>query len=341
VQPSSLIFLVIVGIWAAYFVQYWVRRREHVATARSVDAFSETMRVLQRRAPLPEANLTAPSPDSYAVGPARAVRPQILVKRAETAEPAGVDLSPASGRSLPMSADTLTPAGRTAEDDSASAAFAAPGGPSLLHHRPMQPSRATRGIVLLVGALTTPVFAVLGAFGVLVGWAFLVPLAMAVGGFLWLRHGVQQEIAAKRAVRAARAAGRRPARSTGAGTAAYAAFAGSAPAASAQATGVDAPARAEATAVEAVFDEQSLTAASGISESVEVAETPATVPAAAVVEVDEDDVPLTWDPVPVPRPTYTMKARVERRPVAPAAPAPASSVQESAPAAEYDELTGT
>ena len=34
--------------------------------------------------------------------------------------------------------------------------------------------------------------------------------------------------------------------------------------------------------------------------------------------VDEDDIPLTWDPVPVPRPTYTMKARVTR-------PAPTSA----------------
>lgn len=25
--------------------------------------------------------------------------------------------------------------------------------------------------------------------------------------------------------------------------------------------------------------------------------------------VDEDDIPLTWNPVPVPRPTYTMKAK--------------------------------
>jgi hypothetical protein len=34
--------------------------------------------------------------------------------------------------------------------------------------------------------------------------------------------------------------------------------------------------------------------------------------------VDEDDIPLTWDPVPVPRPTYTMKSRVTR-------PAPTSA----------------
>jgi hypothetical protein len=38
--------------------------------------------------------------------------------------------------------------------------------------------------------------------------------------------------------------------------------------------------------------------------------------------VDEDDIPLTWDPVPVPRPTYTMKARAERPEVPPAAVTP-------------------
>jgi hypothetical protein len=38
--------------------------------------------------------------------------------------------------------------------------------------------------------------------------------------------------------------------------------------------------------------------------------------------VDEDDIPLTWDPVPVPRPTYTMKAKAERPEVEPAATTP-------------------
>ena len=55
-QPSSLIFLVIIAVWAAYFVQYWVRRREHLATARSVDQFSESMRVLERRTPAARAS---------------------------------------------------------------------------------------------------------------------------------------------------------------------------------------------------------------------------------------------------------------------------------------------
>jgi hypothetical protein len=53
VDPSSLIFAVIVGIWAVYLLQHWVRRREQLATSRSVDRFSDAMRVLERRAPIP------------------------------------------------------------------------------------------------------------------------------------------------------------------------------------------------------------------------------------------------------------------------------------------------
>ena len=51
-SPSSLIFLVIVAIWAAYLLQHWIRRREALATARSVDRFSEAMRVLERHRPI-------------------------------------------------------------------------------------------------------------------------------------------------------------------------------------------------------------------------------------------------------------------------------------------------
>ena len=87
-SPSSLIFLVLLGIWAAYFVQYWVRRRDHLATARSVEQFSAAMRVLERRDALPGVDLSQPAPRSYAVHPARAARPQVLVKRAVPAEPA-------------------------------------------------------------------------------------------------------------------------------------------------------------------------------------------------------------------------------------------------------------
>ena len=49
VPVSSLIFVVIVAIWAAYLVQHWARRREDAAATRSVDGFSEAMRVLEKR----------------------------------------------------------------------------------------------------------------------------------------------------------------------------------------------------------------------------------------------------------------------------------------------------
>lgn len=46
---GSLIFVVVLLIWATYLSLYVARRREQVSTARSVDRFSSHMRVLQRR----------------------------------------------------------------------------------------------------------------------------------------------------------------------------------------------------------------------------------------------------------------------------------------------------
>ncbi len=51
-DPSSLIFVAIVAIWAAYLLGHWVRRRDQLATMRSVDRFSAAMRVLDRRPPV-------------------------------------------------------------------------------------------------------------------------------------------------------------------------------------------------------------------------------------------------------------------------------------------------
>ena len=54
--------------------------------------------------------------------------------------------------------------------------------------------------------------------------------------------------------------------------------------------------------------------------------------------VDEDDIPLTWDPVPVPRPTYTMKAKAQRPEVSPAAVTPdPAPVERESDESGYDE----
>ena len=86
---GSLIFVVIVAIWAAYLVQHWVRRREDAAATRSVDGFSEAMRVLQKRPLLLKTELRAPRPHSYSVTPARMSRATVDVKRAVPPRPDG------------------------------------------------------------------------------------------------------------------------------------------------------------------------------------------------------------------------------------------------------------
>ncbi|WP_156971495.1 hypothetical protein [Knoellia sinensis] len=328
-QPSSLIFLVIIGIWAAYFVQYWVRRREHLATIRSVDAFSETMRVLERRAPLPSVEGSGQSPRTYAVSPARAVRPQVTVKRAEAHVAASVN---------PSSRDDIA-------DDVVEPEVAT-----------MHPSRATRGTVVLVGLVGTLVFAVLAAFGVLLWWSFAVPLAMAVGGLVWLRAGVQAEISARRAVRrpVRRVPVAEPVRETAAGDDEVAERIDHAAPAPAPASRVsarefelaqevlaasvpeDAPFDVSAPAVPATAAVEAREAASA-EHGTAAAHVEAPVEAVqqfALPEVDEDDIPLTWDPRPVPRPTYTMKAKAADRPAPTAQPEPAAEAEWPA----YDEV---
>jgi hypothetical protein len=53
VDPSSLIFLAILGVWAAYLVPHWLRRRDELSQSRTPDRFSGGLRVLQRRSRKP------------------------------------------------------------------------------------------------------------------------------------------------------------------------------------------------------------------------------------------------------------------------------------------------
>lgn len=73
-QPSSLIFVAVVAIWAAFLVQHWVRRREAMAIARSVDRFSDAMRLLERR-PAPAPAAPRPSRSEIAAAPLPSRRP--------------------------------------------------------------------------------------------------------------------------------------------------------------------------------------------------------------------------------------------------------------------------
>lgn len=162
-QPSSLIFLVIIAIWAAYLLQHWIRRREHLVTARSIDRFSEAMRVLERRTALTEATMSAPSPRSYAVSPARPSRPEVVVKRAQ-----------------PSAAAPPVQPGR---------AFQAPGGLS---------GRRLRGLSLLASLALLVVVTPLSLLGAVPGVSVLLAVAVMVLDLAWLRRAAQVERAGRR-----------------------------------------------------------------------------------------------------------------------------------------------
>ncbi len=259
-QPSSLIFLVIIAVWATFFVKFWVLRREHLATAHAVDQFSESMRVLERRSQVPAADRATPA-RSYAVSPTRALRHH---QAAPVESPAAAPSPTAAPIAAPAPRATATPR--------------------------LRPSRRVRGLAVLVSLLGILVAGPLVALSVVPWWGVLVPVATAALSVAWVRSAVAATRAARRSQAPARQATERHA------TERTAAAVEEQPV-----LPTPEPAR--------VFDVQ----------ATEVAVAAALAPAAVTSSpermrplVDEDDIPLTWDPVPVPRPTYTMKARVSR-----------------------------
>jgi hypothetical protein len=309
---SSLIFLVVIGVWAAYFIQYWVRRRDHLATARSVDQFSESMRVLERRTPLPAADPSAPTRDSHAAGPAHRARAQLLVKRAATS---------------PVSATVRAGAATTTAGPSAAGGPRAEAAPAGVRARgtarPDASARVTarrNRAMVMFGAFSTWLVAVPLVVLGLLGVAYLAVPVVSVGiALAWVRRNTRSHAA-------------RPAR-PGARQAAPAGpvEAGLGDTARAESNPAE-TSSIESNAAESDPAESDLTEPAAATrvrgelydlEAIEAVSALAAAHAAATLTpvqplVDEDDIPLTWDPVPVPRPTYTLKARATR-------PAPAAA----------------
>ncbi len=184
VQPGNLVFLIIVAIWAVYLVQHWIRRREHVATARSVDRFSEAMRVLERRTPLPRTGLAASHPPSYAVRSSFA-RPALVVKRAPA-------VSESVTASSPLSRSPLS-ARRT--------------GSSPVRH-PKRSSRELmvrriRAVAFLVTLAAIPVTFVLAVAHVLLWISVAIAIAAFVVVVAGLRAAMKRDLSVRRAARAA------------------------------------------------------------------------------------------------------------------------------------------
>ena len=162
VDPSSLIFVVIVAIWAAYLLGHWVRRRDQVATVRSVDRFSEAMRVLERRPAVRSVPLSRPSPRSYVVAPARPAPAQVSVKRAPAVE------RPAVPQQRISSPDPV-PAPAAARPAAAGPAPARPARAARPSSAPAR-GRAALAVTLLALLVATPVSWLLAAFTQAVRW---------------------------------------------------------------------------------------------------------------------------------------------------------------------------
>lgn len=307
-SPSSLIFVLLLGVWAAYFVNYLVRRRDHLSTARSVDQFSSAMRVLDRRdsaAPSTPVAAEPSRPRAYAVHPARSARSAGAPGVTERVAPAAASRPVRSGRPQ------------------------------------ISPSRRVRGITLLAVAAALLISLPLALFSVLAAWAPIVPLVALGASLAWVRSGVRAQASLTRAHRRRQAELARlrttapvtaPAARRGA-TVTRPAPAATTETAAQGATGAtaSAPVEPEAPVVVASVEATAVVEPTAAPVAAPVAPQPA---AEVMVPIlDEDDMPLTWDPVPVPRPTYTMKAMAPRPEVEPAevtpTPAPAERQSES------------
>jgi len=174
VQPSSLIFLVIVAIWVAYLIQHWVRRREHLATARSVDKFSEAMRVLERRTPLPTTMLVE-APSGRGV---KDSRPEVVVKHASVSSPLRARRGEAP---IPHPVPLI----------------------ELVPHRSAAQValRRARGILFLAALVAVPVTFVLSVAHVLKWLSVGIAVALLVGSVVWLRVSAIQDQEARKAQR--------------------------------------------------------------------------------------------------------------------------------------------
>ncbi|KUG55793.1 hypothetical protein AVL62_05770 [Serinicoccus chungangensis] len=307
---SSLIFVVILAVWAVYLVQHWVRRREHLATARSVDRFSEAMRVLERRRALPRPDVADQAPAAYSVSPLRPARPEVTVKRGGSPAP------------------TRQPAGATAV------------GPTPAVRRARRAARL-RAVALLTASVVMVALVSLGVSPVLGWWWSFAGVGVLGVTLLLVRRSARAARRRRRATTRGRGAvatgraaaddslGRRadspPARAARPGASALA----PAPApAAAEGPGApvsttiqapDSPLAAQARAAGAVAAARPARRAVDLEPArpalFDIDEVEAGLaPAPTRAEVAEEPAPAagSWSPTPVPPPTYTLKARAYR-----------------------------
>ncbi|MGZ4625666.1 MAG: hypothetical protein ACXV3S_05135, partial [Kineosporiaceae bacterium] len=143
-QPSSFVFVAIVGLWAAYLLPQWIRRRDAMAAARGDDRHSLALRVLERRR-----RRRRPGPST---SPLLTLRPDAAPLVApQTPDVAPRDVPPpAPGRLAPTppGAPTPSPQGRT---------------PSTTAPTPTARGAARRRATVLAALVAVSAVAVIGA----------------------------------------------------------------------------------------------------------------------------------------------------------------------------------
>ncbi|MGL4173813.1 MAG: hypothetical protein ACRCTR_07050 [Actinomycetota bacterium] len=161
-EPSSLIFVAIVGVGAFYWVGHLIRRRDDVAVRRSMDRFSRTIQVLRRR---PARRAGASHGERGHAASVSLTRSRVVVNRRSGDRPAHQNRLPVT---------------RGPRRGSAAA-------------RRRIVARRIRGVLLLALMLAVPVV----GFGAVLGWLpwpLLIALGMtAVVLVVSLRHAAVQD----------------------------------------------------------------------------------------------------------------------------------------------------
>ncbi|MEI2778847.1 MAG: hypothetical protein V9G19_23350 [Tetrasphaera sp.] len=278
-QPSSLIFLIVIAIWAAYLVQHWLRRREHLSTARTMDRFSQSMRILDRTK---AGRASAPGP----VSTTGSIPLHRRSARVSVAEVAG-------GATMAVEVPDRAPA----------AAAPVRGGSGR--------ARTVVGGVFVAAVALTLAGAVLAAVGA-VGWGVPgVAVVIGLASFAVLSRIASRSVASSGTAASSAGAApvsrpaQRPPSSASVRRQGAAPRGRSAPPAAASATRAPAasgPAPALVGATAAVASSRSR------AEVYDVAALDA-APVRAEPAVAAEQVPGAWSPVPVPPPTYTLKAK--------------------------------
>jgi hypothetical protein len=344
VRVSSLIFVVSVAIWAAYLIQHWARRREDAAATRSVDGFSEAMRVLEKRPALPVTELSTPRPHSYAVKPARVGGPTVDVKRAVPAgtsrrhsplvarradeQVLSADLAEAAAAHSTSSDHDIAPYATEVEPMHESARRSSTPGP---RRRPVSApaparvpmaQRRVRAVLLLAALLWVPTSIVLTVTGLLM-WISIPFAVLTVGAVLvWLRAEAQADklrtaTPEARDGRAARGRRRRRERRHDDydWTATHVPVLSSEDtqvirsSASAVAVGVEQMVTVQTTATDAAAPQAPAPVEPGVFD----VQAPVANHATAAEPEPEATPEGSWSPVPVPKPTYALKAKAEPR----------------------------